>query len=89
VTGGKPKLKKFYREVIGAAEDEAHKCGARLVGFDLTGKHPSVTISRYGEERTRAFPSSPRVAESAVNMMRQQIRRLAREMADSGGSAHD
>lgn len=79
MTGGKPKLRKLYRNVIGAAEDEAASHGG-TIDFDLCGKHPRVHFYLCGQMRVIPFAGTPRVAAHVPTWMRQRIRQKAKEM---------
>lgn len=59
MTGGKPKLRKGYRETIESARAYAESHGATL-SYDLVGKHPSVIVTKDGRTASACFPSTPR-----------------------------
>lgn len=79
MTGGKPKLKKYYRDVIDAAREEAALFGA-AISYDLTTLHPTITVTFGDQHRNVCFAGSPRVEGTQCRHMRQKIRRVGREM---------
>lgn len=77
MTGGKPKLKKSYRDLLAGAHEEADPLGIE-VGYILQGKHPKLVLS-YGEHEVLVpFASTPRV-DMQREFGRRKVRHVARE----------
>ena len=83
MTGGKPKLKREYRDIIAAAEEEASLYGGSVSFLGEGGKHPRIEFRLGEQSRTLPFSGTPKAKGCGASHIRQKIRRAVRDMETS------
>lgn len=84
MTGGKPKLRKGYRETLAAAREYVEANGATM-SYDLRGRHPKIIVERGGVSASSAFASTPRTSEY-WNHGRRAAQQALRALAAASGT---